>query len=235
MVFWYPDSPGNLGREMHVLCDYDALFLKDTNVVERYRNVLGLNAFYLPEACNPRWHRPLGDGWAGGEPTVIVAGNVYATRFLQLRALARQGIRVTVYGPRWPPWLPQESTLSNGFTGKWIQREEKARVFHGACVVLNTLATHEADGLNARLFEGTACGGVVLTEWRRQLPRLFRVPTEVSCFRDFPELLAQIRRLASLEADERDAIGAAASARAHREHTYERRFAQMLEALGLPS
>jgi spore maturation protein CgeB len=107
IAFWFPDSPGGLGRETHLLAGYDAVLLKDTVVVRRYRRVLGVNAHFVPEACNPRWHRPFDDAAPGaaGE-TVLVAGNMYATRYLTVRRLVEAGLNVEVSVRRGPRGFP---------------------------------------------------------------------------------------------------------------------------------
>ena len=216
-----------------MLAGYDALFLKDSAVVERYRRLLGLNAHFLPEACNPRWHRPIGAVTGPTDrPVVLVAGNVYATRFVLLRALAAAGVELAIYGPGWAEWLPPDERLSAAYTHRYLAREEKASAFRGAAVVLNSLASHEADGLNCRLFEAAACGAIVLTERRPRLEEFFEVPEEVSACSSFDELLDGVRRLASLEAEERARIGDAASERAHAERAYANRFEAMCAILG---
>ncbi len=230
VVFWFPDALGNLGREMHVLAGYDALFLKDTAVVERYSRVLRINAHFLPEACNPRWHRPVGSPALCDRPSVLLVGNMYATRFVLLNDLLAHGVDVVVEGPRWARWLPQ-TPLHGSFTGRYLAREDKARAFSAAPVVLNSLASHEADGLNCRLFEAAACGAVVLSEWRPCLPQFFDVENEVRAYRDFDELLTAIEELCGLDLNQRQRLGVAASKRAHAEHTYTHRFETILAAL----
>src|SRR5205823_6754521 len=59
MVCWFVDAPANLRNGNLFLCDYDAFFLKEPQLVETMTQKLGLPAHYLPEACNPRWHRPV--------------------------------------------------------------------------------------------------------------------------------------------------------------------------------
>lgn len=233
VVFWFPDHSGNLGREMHLLAGYDAVFLKDSVIARRYRDSLGINAFYLPEGCNPRWHRPAGELAPSTEnPSVSVVGNMYVTRFLLVRKLMRCGIDVRIHGSPWARWLPSDATMAAGYRGRPVFREEKARAFRSASVVLNNVGVHEADGLNARLFEATACGGIVLTEWRDRLPELFDVPGEVDSYRSFDELVDRIRALAALPDDHRNAIAEAGSARAHRDHTLRHRVETIAAALG---
>lgn len=232
IVFWYPDSPGNLGRETHVLAGYDAVFLKDSVTVQRYRDGLGLNSVFLPEACNPRWHRPPVDAIRSSSGAVMVAGNVNATRFKVIQALLERGLHVQVYGPRWARWLPSNATVRRSWTGEYLVRETKARAFRSASVVLNTLASHEADGMNCRLFEAAGCGAVVLTERRDRLEEFFRVPGEVWAYSSLDELVEKARHLINFDAGARRVLGDAASARAHREHTYAHRFDSMCKALG---
>ena len=82
-----------------MLAGYDAVFLKDTAVAERYRKVLRINAHFLPEACNPPWHRPYGDTIGSTKRLrVLIAGNMYATRFALVRALLERGIEVEMWG-----------------------------------------------------------------------------------------------------------------------------------------
>lgn len=233
VVFWFPDSPGHSRGERFLLADYDALFFKDSFQCELYRRTLAVNAHFLPEACNPRWHRPVGDLFApASRPTVVVAASMYTTRFLLLRELVRRGIDLQIHGWAWPRWLPAAPELRACHRGPPVYREDKARAFRSASVALNTVNSFEGDGLNCRLFEATACGGVVLTEWRARLPELFEVGTEVHCYRDLDGLVTEIHRLARLPLDEREALAAAGSARAHRDHTYIHRFDAIYEILG---
>jgi spore maturation protein CgeB len=233
VAFWLPDSVGSVARETHVLADYDAVFLKDTTVVDRYRAMLGLNAHFLPEACNPRWHRPP-PGISPGDdgPRVLVAGNMYATRFKLVQRLLAAGIEVEVHGPSPPGWLV-EGRLPTAFRPRsYLARETKARAFRGALAVLNSLASHEADGLNCRLFEAAGCGAVVLTEFREQLPIFFDPESEVLGFASFDELVDRVRAVAALTAAERCALGDAAARRAHADHGYAQRFDRIVSALG---
>jgi len=61
-----------------LLAPYDAIFFKEPHVVNNLRATLDLPVYYLPECCNPRWHRPTVR--AGTEPYLVIAGNMYASR-----------------------------------------------------------------------------------------------------------------------------------------------------------
>lgn len=224
VAFWLPDAMTSLGRSLMLLSPYDALFFKEPHLVERLRATLDLPAYYLPEACNPRWHTPLVP--AGSEPYLVLAGNMYPSRVRLLERLIAKGIPMRLYGPGFPRWVG-DSPARLAHTGRCIFREEKARIFRSAAGVLNTLHPAEVNGVNARLFEAAGSGAAVLTEYRPTVPDLFS-SDEVLTFSGFDQLVDQAGRLLS-EAGLTTKLGDAAAQRAHRDHTYERRLTVILD------
>ena len=227
VALWFPDAVSQLGRELMLVSPYDALFFKEPHVVDRLRACLGLPAYYLPEACNPRWHRPLVQ--AGTQRHLVTAASMRPSRVRLVERLMAKGIPVRLYGGAIPRWLP-DGPIGQVHAGHELRREEKARVFRAAAGVLNTLALPEVTGVNARLFEAAGCGAAVLTEFRPALPGLFEIGSEVLAFRDFDELVDQAARVLE-EADLTERLGDAAAQRAHRDHTYEKRLAVILEKI----
>jgi spore maturation protein CgeB len=224
---WFPDAVLNMGRQLMLLAPYDAIFVKEPHLVERLRALLNLPLFYLPEACNPLLHRPVTD--AGTEPHLVLAGNMYPSRIRLLERIRASGIPLRLYGAEFPRWAGR-TPLREVHAGRPVFGEDKARVFRSAAAVLNTLHPAEISGVNARLFEAAGCGAAVLTEFRPALPDLFAIEDEVLAFRDFDELLVQAKRLLT-ESGLSAKLGDAASARAHRDHTYQQRLAVILEKL----
>jgi spore maturation protein CgeB len=227
VAFWYPDHVGNLGRQLMLLAPYDALFFKEPHVVERLRANLDLPVYYLPQGCNPRWHRPIGP--AACEPYLVVAGSMYPSRVRLLERLISKGIPLRLYGGPIPRWLGQ-SSVREAHTGHAVFREEKARVFRSAAGVLNTMYPAEIAGVNSRLFEATGCGGAVLTEFRPTVPEFFDIGEEVLVFHDFDNLVDQATRLLN-ETGLGERLGNAAAQRAHRDHSYDLRVAEILERI----
>lgn len=228
VTLWFPDAIANLGRQLMFMAEYDAIFFKEPRLVDRATQLLELPISYLPEACNPLWHRPPGRSERNG--TVLVAGNMYPFRVRLLERLCLAGLPLEIYGPPWPRWL-RSNELSACHRGRYISRHEKAAVFRAAGVVLNTLHPSEVDGVNCRLFEATACGAAVLTEWRAEAEQCFDVTSEIAAFRSFDELVDRARHLLSDDAGSR-VMGDLAATRALREHTYEHRLTVILNALG---
>jgi spore maturation protein CgeB len=227
VAFWFPDHVANLGRQLMLLAPYDALFFKEPHIVERLRANLGLPVYYLPQACNPHWHRPLVP--VGTEPYLVIAGGMYPSRLRLLERLIAKGIPLKLYGSAFPRWLG-ETPASTYHAGRHVFREDKARAFRSAAGVLNTMHPAEISGVNVRLFEAAGCGAAVLTEFRATIPDLFDVGTEVLAYRDFDELVDQATRLLNNSAL-RTQLGDAATRRAHRDHTHDLRVATILEKL----
>jgi spore maturation protein CgeB len=227
VAMWFPDSLLNMGRQLMLLSPYDAVFVKDPYLVRRLGAVLDLPLFYLPEACNPRCHRPVSA--PGTEPHLVIAGNMYPSRIRLLERLLAHGIPLRLYGAGFPRWVGK-TPLREVHAGRCIFDEEKARIYRSAAGVLNNLHPAEIEGVNARLFEAAGCGAAVLTEFRPALPDLFAIGDEVLAFRDFDELLAQATRLLADPALTAK-VGDAAAARAHESHCYENRLAVILEKL----
>jgi len=227
VAFWFPDAVSQLGRQLMFLAPYDALFFKEPHVVDRVRAMLGLSVYYLPEACNPRWHNP--EVPAGSDPYIVVPANTYAYRVRLLERLSSRGIPLRIYGAGFPHWLG-ETPLRRLHVGRVVVREEKSRVYRSAAGVLNSMHPAEIAGVNGRLFQAAGCGAAVLAEYRPTLPDLFRIDHEVLAFRDFDELADGATRL--LNDDGLTAkIGDAAAKRAHSEHSYERRLIDILEQI----
>jgi spore maturation protein CgeB len=227
VAMWFPDALVNMGRQLMLLAPYDAVFVKEPHLVDRLRAVLDLPLFYLPQACNPRWHRPLAA--PGTEPYLVIAGNMYPSRLLLLERLLASRIPLRLYGARFPRWVGQ-TPLREVHAGRTILGEEKARIFRSAAAVLNTMHPAEIYGVNSRLFEAAGCGAAVITEFRPTLPDLFAIGDEVLAFHDFDELVDQATRLVSEEGLSAK-IGDAAALRAHASHTYEKRLPVILEKL----
>lgn len=227
VVFWFPDPVTNLGRALMLLAPYDALFFKEPHLVERLRATLDLPVYYLPEACNPRWHRPLVR--AGTEPYLVVAGNMYPSRLRLLERLIAKGIPLKLYGPSFPRWVG-DTPARGVHTGDLVFYEEKARIYRSAAGLLNTIHPAEIAGVNGRLFQAAGSGAAVLSEFRPVLPDLFEVGDEVLVYHDFDDLVDQATRLIN-EAGLTVRLGDAAAQRAHRDHTYQHRLTTILEQL----
>lgn len=233
LAAWYPDSLANLGRQYLLASDLDAWFFKDPYMVDLFRAKLGLNAHYLPEACNPRWHRRVEltdeDRREYGCDLASACG-MYYYRARMFEPFV--GYDLKLWGTGFPFWL--NSPLRGRYPDHYVAEFEKAKAFNAARIVLNTMCVGEIEGVNCRLFEAAGCGAFQIADWKPGLSKLFEPEREIATFRTGEELREKVDYYLA-HAEERQAIADRAYARAHREHTYGVRLQRMFEILGLPA
>lgn len=230
---WFPDAIVNLGRQYLLASDLDAWFFKDPYMAETFRAKLGINAHYLPEACNPQWHRKMRLAESDRRKygcDLTVASNMYYYRAKMLEPFGDFDIKI--WGSSYPRWL--KSSLGSRYPGIYVAAEEKAKAFNAAKIILNTMHYGEIDGVNARLFEAAGCGGFQIADWKPALPKLFEPEREVVTFHTRAELKEKVHYYLAHPA-ERLQIADRAYARSHRDHTYKVRLTTMMDVMGLPS
>jgi len=220
-----------IGRQYLLGSEYDAVFVKDRYMQDLFSRMIKSTTFhYLPEACNPRVHRPVEltseDRQAYG-CDVMLAGTLYYYRQEILRQLS--GFDLKLWGLR-PDWLLYR--LAIPYSGIEVVVDSKARAVAGARICLNTLHYGEVDGLNCRAFEIAGCGGFQIITDVPVLAEHFDIGREVVNFRSTAQLVELIRHY--LDHPERAAqIARQGQLRAHREHTFEHRVNEIFKvALG---
>lgn len=226
---WFPDHPGNLGRQYLFASCYDALFFKDKHLVEMGRRI-GRKTFYLPECCEPLWHRKIAltpEERKIYECDVTIAGNLYYYRAVIFETFMGK-YRVKIWGPPPPKWL--DSPVREVHGNRAVTELEKAKAFNAAKVVVNTFQG-EVAGVNLRTFEAAGCGAFQICEYRKELEELFVPGEEIVVFTSLKDLLDKLEYYLSRE-EERGEIAERGQRRAHRDHTYERRLTEMLEIVG---
>ncbi len=231
IVCWCQDQMTTLGRQFLLGSEYDAVFVKDRYMQGLFsRMIKSTPFFYLPEACNPRVHRsvvPGADERGAYDCDVMIAGTLYYYRQEILRQLS--DFNVKIWGSR-PDWLLYRLAVDH--PAREIVCDDKARGVAGARICLNTLHYAEVDGLNCRAFEIAGCGGFQLITQVPVLAEHFEPGREIVAFRSTGELRELIRYYLD-HPEIAGQIARAGQARAHREHTYERRLQEIFRiALG---
>lgn len=227
VVQWMSDQLNSFGRQYILASDYDAFFFKDEYIVQFVREKLGKRAYFLPQACNPMWHRrPIlteQDKMRYG-CDITVAGNLYWYRALMLEPFMDYDLKI--WGNYVPRWL--ESTVTKHYQYHYVAEEEKAKAFNAAKIVLNTMHYAEILGCNLRLFEAAGCGAFQIVDWRPNLYKVLEPEREVVTFRTREELKQKVDYYLAHD-NERQLIADRAYARAHAEHTYKHRLTQLIE------
>lgn len=229
IVCWCQDQMTTLGRQHLLAGEYDAVFVKDRYMHDLFsRMIRSARFYYLPEACNPRMHRPIAMSEHDQEIygcDMMIAGTLYYYRQEILRHLVRelQGIHLKIWGSR-PDWLLDR--LPGRHMARHVHGDDKVRAALGAKICLNTLHYAEVNGLNCRAFELAGCGGFQLVTRVSTLVEHFEPEVEVATFADADELVEKtvhyLRNPAAAAA-----IAERGRQRAHRDHTYEHRLREI--------
>ena len=236
VVCWFQDSIAMLARQYMIGAAYDAVFVKDRYLVELLTRMLNsTKVHYLPEACNPRVHRPLAPTPAERERyacDIMLAGTLYYYRQEILRHLDTFDLKL------WGNWTGMEwfkLKLNHRPMGREVLGDEKAKAVAASRLVLNPLHYAEINSLNCRAFEMAACGACQLISDKPVLAEHFEPGIELVKFDSATDLVDKVRYYLD-RPEEADRIRTAASARAHSDHTYEKRLSEIFRiSLGDPA
>jgi spore maturation protein CgeB len=189
-----------------------------------YKNVLKTQW-----ACNPGFYQRLDLPLVHD---VSFVGRVYRQRPALIQRLRDAGLRVVVRGTGWP-----EGRASP---------EEMIAIFNQSRVNLNfsdppkyvnrfkrLLGRQQPPKqIKGRNFEIPGCGGFLLTDLAENLGEYYTQGMEIAVFDGPDELVEKIRHFLGHE-EERAGIARAGHHRTMREHTYEHRFRELFQRMGL--
>jgi spore maturation protein CgeB len=243
-VGWFPDAFTSFGRGTFLLAPWDALFFQDRFIVERLSQSLGAaNIHHLAQCCDPSLHRPLPLSPADEQryaADVATYGNYYPYRARLLEPLLAQASRpsgdperltLKLWGARPPRWLHHQ--VRDFWAGQEVSGDEKCRAMRACKIALNTNHYAGIGDVNKRTFELAGIGAFQLTDERAALRDYFLPGQEVATFSGPRELREKVAYYLA-HPEERAAIAARGQARAHRDHTFERRLTTLLSTVGLP-
>lgn len=187
---------------------FDAVFIAQKDYLERFRQAVGHDQVYwLPLAAaldvhyDHRLPRIYDVGFVGN----IALAHRKTARARRLRLIA-------------------ERFRTNDFYRLYTP-EEVGRVYSQSRIVFNCSI---AGDVTMRVFEGTACGALVLTDTvANGLDELFEIGREIIVYRDDRDLLEKIAYYLAHD-EEREAIARAGQARTLREHTYVHRMERLI-------
>ncbi len=155
---------------------------------------------------------------------VSFVGTCYGNRSQWVANLDAAGISVDCFGYGWPngpvaaeriPEIIQQSVISLNFGDSGIQWKG--------------LVPGRSRQIKARLFEVPGAGGFLMTEIADGLSGYFAADAEIVTFDGLPEVTEKIHHYLQQPA-QRDRIAQAGQRRTALQHTYEARFAPLLQA-----
>lgn len=236
-VNWFADDHWRFDIfTRHMAPAFDLSVTTDEDSLPKY-SAAGVESVLLSQwACNRYAYRKVSDEV---EHEVTFVGWGHGTREETIARIRASGHDVECWGHGWP--------------GGRLSQDQMLRVFSTSRVNLNLSNSSEPPNtlrvrvgrmlgrgvkgpkppqIKGRNFEVPGCGGFLLTERVPHLERYFELGREVAVYDGVDDLVEQVGYWLAHE-EERAAVAEAGYRRVLAEHTYDRRFKAIFDALGL--
>jgi glycosyltransferase involved in cell wall biosynthesis len=187
-ALWLLDEPYEVDDTARFSNLFDKVFINDPATLHRHRN-----AHYLPVCYDPAryFYHP----GTARKHAVGFIGGYNPLREQMLETLARRGLLSYVVGGPWRKPPVQALCLSNN-----IPAEQTAELYRDTKIILNVFRTSHhfnwqslaATSLNPRIYEGAACGALVISEDR---PEVGQVCSDLPVFSSADELASLVEEL----------------------------------------
>jgi len=159
---------------------------------------------------------------AACEYPVSFVGTAYGRRARWIDELAQRGVKVECFGHGWP----------NGP----VAAERIPEIIRSSVISVNFSeagpGSAAARQIKARVFEVPGSGGFLLTETAPGLERFYLPDIEIGTFETLDELATKVRHYLT-DKEARNRVAQAGHARTRQQHTYEKRFSQLLAGIEL--
>lgn len=163
-----------------------------------------------------------GDGWESGRISQNEMVRVFNQSRINLN-FSNASYRAKYFET--PIWIVEKRS---GALGRQLRR-----AYGLLYEPLNFIPVRDIDSqIKGRNFEIPGCGGFLLTDPAENLEEYYKIGSEIDTYLSLKELIDKIRYYLDHET-EREAIAAAGYARIIQEHTYEQRFHQIFQQIGL--
>jgi spore maturation protein CgeB len=227
-----PDQLTTLEYQQIFASCYDAYFTKDRYMVNFMQNKLGLNTFYLPEAFNPRIHKPIDKDRFELENSinidVVTFGTMYPYRAQMASYLINKGINVTLFGT--PDRRFPINEITANFKNEFITGTRKAEVLLGSKIVFNNFHYAEIESANVKFFEISGIGGFQICDYKPVLREYSKIDVEKYTFKSIGEAYELIQFYLDKPLL-RHEISEVQRAHFLQNHTYEHRINQIFLSL----
>ncbi|MHB8138201.1 MAG: CgeB family protein [Smithellaceae bacterium] len=186
----------------------------------------GLDNFYLTQwaASGKTLQAPLAA--KDCRYSVSFVGSCYGNRMKWIEGLRQRGVTVDCFGHGW-----DNGPVAAEEIPRIIQNSAISLNFGDSETMMDGFSFARSRQIKARIFEVPGCGGFLLTQPADDLDRYYTPGLEVATFNDLEDLALKIDHYLNHH-DERDKIARAAHEKTRSEHTYEIRFAKLLETAG---
>jgi len=229
-----PDAITTFENQQVFASDYDAYFTKDSFIVDFMKDKMKLNTFYLPEALNPRVHKPIKRDRFQLENEinidVTMFGTMYPYRARMASEVIDSGINVALFGV--PDRRFPREEITKSFRNEYITGDRKAEVLFGSKIVLNNFHYAEINSANVKFFEINGIGAFQLCDYKPVLEEYSAVDVEKFTYKTIDEAIEKIKYFLD-QPLLRHEISKKQCEHFHKHHTYENRMKDILNKLNL--
>jgi len=215
--------------EKRALPLFDWVITNDPHHVREWQALGVKKAWCLPYAAiDSEFHRPLRAKGQQFSSEVCFVGTLTKDRQTKLIALhrAQPKIKLKIWGYV-PPSIGLKKELETIYQGEaWGKK--MVQIFSQTKIALNFVPKQMPVGGNMRTFEIPGCGAFQLVD--RIDPAWFKIGKEVVVFKSLADLKKKLAYYLRHE-PKRQTIARAGFRRAHHDHTYQRRFEQLIARL----
>lgn len=188
-----PDALTTFEKQQVFYSPYDFFFTKDPYIVSFMRDKAALNAYYLPEAFNPRFHKtPSKDRITLEQEIdidVLAFGSIYPYRARMLKKLIAAGIKVSVFGNNQNP----DRELKRFFRNEWITGDRKSEIIVGSKIVFNNFHYAEINSVNCKFFEIAGAGGFQICDNKPTIDEYTSIEVDSFTFRNIDHAIEHIK------------------------------------------
>ena len=233
---YFADDPFHPGTrsdlERIISSDFASFWLWDKSYVPALQRRGGRNVQYLPLAANTHVFKKLPGSAVADEKyqcNISFAGNGgISERLPFISAVADLGLAVFGDEVRWRKAAGDTPAMSC-YRGFLRSERELNRLYNAAKINLNVTVGQGKSSANFRVFNVTAAGGFLLTDYKEELEEHFRIGVEIEVFRSPEELREKaIHYLNNPEQAAR--IAAAGHARTIADHSFTCRAATIADS-----
>jgi spore maturation protein CgeB len=237
IIFWFVENHRATPYWKTLAPHYDYFFaMQKGEFLDELTRAGAPYCAYLPQAADPAVHHPAHiaapDMEKYGSP-VSFMGAGYPNRRKFFAGLL--DLPLAVWGTEWELNTPLGQRVKNA--NRRMTPEEYVKIFLASGINLNLHSSISHPGIdpmkdfvNPRTFEIAACGAFQLTDYRDELPEMFKIGEEIEVFHTVEELRDKIAYYIP-RPDEREKIAHAGMRRVLKEHTFVHRLAVMMSAV----
>jgi spore maturation protein CgeB len=158
---------------------------------------------------------------------VSFVGSAYGNRTRWIDDLKKNGIHVDCFGHGWKNGPVSAEEISSIMRQSYISLS-----FSDSGFFTQGNYSKKSGQIKARIFEVTGAGGFLITENAEGIDRYFLPDREIIVFDNVESLTEKIRYFLS-HPDERDCVARAGFVRTRNDHTYDIRFRNLIEKIGM--